>query len=58
MKHRESKNFVKNNVNKAMNDMLPPKQAAAADASIAGKNKNYGKVPSYLKKYNDAREEE
>lgn len=42
--------------------MQPPtsKTAAQSDAAsnVAGKNKNYGKVPSYLNKYAKQRDEE
>ena len=48
---RENKNFVKQNMKKAIFEMQPPSQAAAQDNTIAGKNKNYGKVPSYINKY-------
>ena len=42
---------MKDNMNKAIFEMNPPKQAAQDEATIAGKNKNYGKVPNYLNKY-------
>ena len=45
-------------MNKAIFEMNPPKQAAQDEATIAGKNKNYGKVPNYLNKYKNQREEE
>ena len=48
---RQQKNFVKANLNKAVFEMKPKQQAAADEQSIAGKNKNYGKVPSYINKY-------
>lgn len=50
---RQPKNHVKANMNKAIFEMQPPqKQAAAAEENaIAGKNKNYGKVPSYINKF-------
>ena len=51
MAKRENKNFVKQNMKKAIFEMQPPAQAAAQDNTIAGKNKNYGKVPSYINKY-------
>ena len=54
LKQREQKNFVKANMNKAIFEMQPPasKGAAAADDNvIAGKNKNYGKVPNYINKF-------
>lgn len=55
---RQQKNFVKANLNKAAFEMKPKQQAAAEEETIAGKNKNYGKVPSYLNKYNKQRDEE
>ena len=40
-------------MNKAIYDMQPPSKAGAAaeEGNVAGKNKNYGKVPNYLNKY-------
>ena len=38
--------------------MKPKQQAAAEEETIAGKNKNYGKVPSYINKYKNKRDEE
>ena len=63
LKQRQPKNFVKANVNKAAFEMQPPaKQGGAAaqggeDGAIHGKNKNDGKVPSYLNKYKAERED-
>ena len=54
---RQDKNFVKNNVKKAVYEMQPPKEQIDAP-TIAGANKNYGKVPNYLNKYKNQREEE
>ena len=48
---RQQKNFVKDNTNKAIFGLKPPTSKAADEQTIAGKNKNYGKVPSYLNKY-------
>ena len=38
--------------------MKPKQQSAAEEETIAGKNKNYGKVPSYINKYKNKRDEE
>lgn len=37
--------------------MKAPTAAAQEESTIAGKNKNYGKVPSYLNKYKDQRDQ-
>ena len=55
---RQQKNFVKANLNKAAFELKPKQQAAAEEETIAGKNKNYGKVPSYINKYKNKRDEE
>ena len=57
LKQREQKNFVKANMNKAIFDMQPPASKAAPAEGIA-KTKNYGKVPSYINKYKNQKEEE
>ena len=52
LKQREQKNYVKDNMNKAIFELQPPAaKAAAAEETVAGPNKNYGKVPSYINKY-------
>lgn len=58
LKRGEQKNYVKDNMNKAIFDMQPPSKAAAEESTIAGKNKNFGKVPSYINKYKNQREDE
>ena len=63
LKKRQEKNFVKDNLNKVVFEMKPKDQqsnagdAAAVQDSAAAQHKNYGKVPSYLNKYNKQREE-
>ena len=57
LKQRENKNFVKANVNKAIFEMQPPESKNGNDGKIAGANKNYGKVPSYINKYKNQRED-
>ena len=59
LKQREQKNYVKANMNKAIFEMKPPDSKQENDENvIAGKNKNYGKVPNYLNKFKNQREEE
>ena len=55
---RQQKNFVKDNTNKAIFGLKPPSAKANEEATIAGKNKNYGKVPNYLNKYKNEREDQ
>ena len=45
-------------MNKAIFELQPPTKSAAEEQTIAGPNKNYGKVPSYLNKYKNQRDEE
>ena len=56
---RQPKNHVKANVNKAVFEMQPNQKSAAAaeENKIAGKNKNYGKVPNYLNKFKNQRDD-
>ena len=42
---------------KAIFEMKPQQQRAADEVSVAGPNKNFGKVPAYLNKFKDQREE-
>ena len=44
-------------MNKAIFDMKPPESKNGKDSGVAGSNKNYGKVPAYLNKYKDQRED-
>ena len=44
-------------MNKAIFDMQPPAAQQSLEPSIAGPNKNYGKVPSYINKFREQREE-
>ncbi len=44
-------------MNKAIFEMQPPAAKNAEEPTIAGKNKNYGKVPSYINKYAKERED-
>ena len=37
--------------------MQPPTAQNNEDVTIAGKNRNYGKVPSYINKYKNERED-
>lgn len=38
-------------MNKAIFEMQPPTAKNSDDANVAGPNKNYGKVPSYINKF-------
>ena len=42
----------------AIFEMQPPGRGAAEDGTVAGKNKNYGKVPSYINKFKNQREDQ
>lgn len=55
---RKQKNYIKDNLNKAVFDMKPPVKAEKADGDAKKANKNYGKVPNYLNKFNKQREDE
>ena len=65
LKEREDKNYIKANLNKVVFDMKPDgrqsadgqSRSGAAAANANAQHKNYGKVPSYLNKYKNEREE-
>ena len=58
LKQRESKNFVKDNVNKAIFELAPPQKPEVEAGGAKSLNKNYGKVPSYINKFKNQKEEE
>lgn len=57
LKQREHKNFVKDNVKKAVFEMQPPQKNNSQSPALAAANKNYGKVPSYINKFKSQKEE-
>ena len=66
MKQRQEKNFIKDNLNKVVFEMKPSGRESAegkargANGSAAAnepQHKNYGKVPQYLNKYKQERED-
>ena len=52
------KNYIKENLNKAVFEMRPPSKPEKLDDDAKKLNKNYGKVPTYLNRYKEQREEE
>jgi len=48
---------VKANVHKAIFELKPDQQSASGDTAVGG-NKNYGKVPNYINKFKNQREDE
>jgi hypothetical protein len=55
---RTKKNYIKENLNKAVFEMRPPSKPEKLDDDAKKLNKNYGKVPTYLNRYKEQREEE
>jgi hypothetical protein len=53
---REPKNFVKANMKKAIFEMQPPTSGKQNEGEVAGPNRNFGKVPSYINKFKNERE--
>jgi hypothetical protein len=58
LKERQQKNYIKENLNKAVFEMKPPSRPNKPEDDVKTLNKNYGKVPNYLNKYKEQREEE
>lgn len=57
LKNREKKNFLKENLNKAVFEMKPPSRPSKADEDAKQLNKHYGKIPNYLNKYKEQKED-
>lgn len=58
LNERKQKNYVKDNLNKAAFEMKPPSRPTKEDPVAKSMNKNFGKVPNYLNKYKEQKEEE
>ena len=61
LKQRADKNFIKGNFNKVVFEMKPGDGKSVAGeepkSAAGGQHKNYGKIPSYLNKYKNERED-
>lgn len=53
---RKNVNYVNKNHDKAIYDMKPPMKAEKGDPKMV--NKNYGKVPNYINKFQKEKEDE
>lgn len=49
---------MKENLNKAVFEMKPPSRPSKAEPDVKQINKSYGKVPNYLNKFKEQKEEE
>jgi hypothetical protein len=56
LNERKNVNYVKENHKKAVYDMKPPMKAEKDDHKTV--NKNYGKVPNYINKFQKEKEDE
>lgn len=58
LNERKPKNYVKDNLNKAVFEMKPPSRPSKVEPDVKQINKSYGKVPTYLNKFKEQKEEE
>jgi hypothetical protein len=58
LNERNQKNYIKDNLNKAVFEMRPPSKPEKQEDDAKKLNKNFGKVPTYLNRYKEQREEE
>ena len=54
---RKQRNIVKENFEKVVYEMKPPSRRDKAEEEARRINKNYGKVPNYLNRFKEQREE-
>lgn len=57
LKERKPKNYIKDNLNKAVFEMKPPSRPSKQEEEPK-KRKDYGKIPTYINKYKEQREHE
>jgi hypothetical protein len=58
LKERQNKNYIKDNLNKAVFELKPPSRPEKPEDDLIKKRKDYGKIPTYINKYKEQRENE